>query len=119
VFALHVRAEPSSTGGPMACAVVRDAPSLGERTRLFVSAGDGSWRATTEPPPGSWLSFEFGDRAWTPLSVAERLPEGLPDGVSWRYEALQREGAQLLLLPAREVWVRRRFRVERGMARAP
>lgn len=94
-----------------------DAPdeNSDNQSALFASVDDGSWLATTVAPAGSeWMTEPFDDAGWRPLGRSALGADAPPEEMRWRFDRIVTLGAIPLELPsgAREVWIRKRFRVE-------
>ena len=108
------------TAGLLMAALAHDPEDAGtqkvEAPLKIVSAGDGSWKATIEPPPEGWRTADFADAGWSAL-VEVAIPEvGYDRPGGWQWHACQDQGAAGLRLdlPRRvtrsgPVWMRKVF----------
>jgi hypothetical protein len=112
VLACVLRYDPADRGSRQA----RDKPN----PRNVVSAGDGTWKASREPPEESWFGLEFDDSTW-PAMVEMNAPQ-LDRGArgAYRLSHCRELGAACLGLPPAvaptapmrgSLWVRKAFTV--------
>ncbi len=110
-----LRRKPSAIG-MLLFGAFRDLKSHADsRVPEFLSAIDGTWHYTTDPPPNdSWLHGGFDAGKWQQMiEVMMPKPDESEPGLYF-YEKLVNEGARPLGVsePSRDVWIRREFKVE-------
>jgi len=75
------------------------------------SRSDGSWKVSTKLESG-WEGIDFDDSHWAALT---RSNASFPEQQSWRYEGVERDGGEPLVLPQGErLYIRTRISVSRG-----
>jgi hypothetical protein len=111
-LALHVRL--SRERGVLVFAAARALPDE-EDGPLVCRTSEGGWRLSATAPAGDgWLAPGFDDGAWTQMRATD-LTADVTHDEAWRYEYLVGMGADALLVPTKEAWIRHVFRVERSL----
>jgi hypothetical protein len=97
---------------------VRLSHPTGQAARIL-SAADGTWKYTAEPPDEEWAGLAYDDTGWLPMVARETArPPRDPqrDLDRWTLQRLSKKGAAGLGVRshAPKVWIRKRFVVARS-----
>ncbi|MBL8923321.1 MAG: hypothetical protein JNJ54_31000 [Myxococcaceae bacterium] len=78
---------------------------------------DGSWRATTTPPPTGWTERGFDDATWAPLRRSSTAGRDLEHWARRSFDEDRRLGSEPLAIPGVPAWLRKRFELPRQVSR--